>query len=272
MSMTSVAPLYLAIALAALSQGGKASTGDSGADRLEFMKDSVQTYELTGGSASGGALKLDEKPVFRLGKQYAEDLQDGAIFLWTGEHGRPEAAIQVFLIKNASEPQGLWIHEFTSLATSGLKAVRKGRPWWTPTTPGLEFKPIPDAPKPAETAAQRLRQMRSFADGFRASDDFGGRGWSELRMLTTPICRYGEPGSRLVDGALFAFVLGTDPEVFLFLEARPGKEGLEWQYGLAPMTVFAVKGSYRGKAVWELPNRHPSYDPRKPFFDKSYEP
>ncbi len=69
--------------------------------------------------------------------------------------------------------------------------------------------------------------------------------------------------------ALFAFVLGTDPEVFLFLEARPGKEGLEWQYALAPMTVFAVKGSYRGKAVWELPNRHPSYDPSKPFFDKA---
>ena len=65
--------------------------------------------------------------------------------------------------------------------------------------------------------------MRSLADGFRASDDFGGKGWSELRLLPTPIARYGEPGTKLLDGALFAFVLGTDPEVFLFLEARPGQ-------------------------------------------------
>jgi hypothetical protein len=270
--MITLAPLYLAIALAAQAPAGAEGAGDSSAERLRFMKDSVRTYELTSGGDYRGALKLDEKPVFRLGKQYAEDLQDGAIFLWTGEHGRPEAAIQAFLIKNASEPQGLWIHEFTSLATSGLRAERKGRLWWAPTKPGLEFKPVADAPKPAESPVQRLRQMRSLAEGFRASDDFGARGWSELRMLTTPICRYGEAGSQLVDGALFAFVLGTDPEVFLFLEARPGKEGLEWQYALAPMTVFAVKGSYRGKVVWELPNRHPSWDPSKPFFDKSYEP
>jgi hypothetical protein len=267
-----IAQVYLAIALAAQTQAGKEGAVDSSADRLKFMKDSVRTYELTTGGANRGALKLDDKPVFRLGKQYAEDIVDGAIFLWTGEQGRPEAAVQAFLIKNSGEPRGLWIHEFTSLATSGLTAERNGRPWWTPTTPGLEFKLVPDAPKPAESAPQRLRQIRTFADGFRASDDFGGKGWVDLRLLPTPICRYGAAGTRLVDGALFAFVVGTDPEVFLFLEARQGKEGLEWQYALAPMTVFAVKGSYRGKAVWELPNRHPSYDPRKPFFDKSYEP
>ena len=38
------------------------------------------------------------------------------------------------------------------------------------------------------------------------------------------------------------------------------------------MTVYAVKGSYQGKAIWELPNQDPSYDPSKPFFDKSYVP
>jgi hypothetical protein len=76
----------------------------------------------------------------------------------------------------------------------------------------------------------------------------------------------------LLDGALFAFVLGTDPEVFLFLEARSGRESLEWQYALAPMTIYAVKASYRGNAVWELPNRIPSWEPSKPFFSKAYEP
>ena len=38
------------------------------------------------------------------------------------------------------------------------------------------------------------------------------------------------------------------------------------------MTVFAVKGSYRGKAVWELPNRDSSQDRSKPFFADEYRP
>jgi hypothetical protein len=114
--------------------------------------------------------------------------------------------------------------------------------------------------------------MRLLAADFRASDDFGGKGWTELRLLPTPIARYGESGSNLVDGALFAFVLGTDPEVFLFIEARSGAQGPEWQYALAPMTIFAVKASYQGKAVWELPNRGPATDPDKPFFVTVYLP
>ena len=117
------------------------------------MKDSIRSYELTLGGDRGGALKFEEKPAFRLGKQYATDLEDGAIFLWTGKHGRPEAAIQVFHVKNASEPRGLWIHEFTSLAPTTLTGLRSGQPWWAPTTPGLEFKPLPGAAKPAESMA-----------------------------------------------------------------------------------------------------------------------
>jgi hypothetical protein len=269
MSMTVLASVYLTLAMVAQAPAGEPNVADASAERLEFMKESVRAYELTLGSDRVTVLKLQEKPVFRMGKQYANDLEDGAIFLWTGEHARPEAAIQVFQIKNAKERQGLWIHEFTSLAPTTLTAVKSGQTWWAPTVPGIDFKRLPGAPKPAESAAQRARQMRSLAAGFRASDNFGGRGWSELRLLPTPISRYGESGTKLIDGALFAFVIGTDPEVFLFLEARTGKEGLQWEYALAPMTVFAVKGSYQGKAIWELPDRHDSWDPSKPFFDKS---
>ena len=44
-----------------------------------------------------------------------------------------------------------------------------------------------------------------------------------LRLLTTPVARYGKAGGVVEDGALFAFVEGTDPEVFLFLEVREGE-------------------------------------------------
>ena len=270
--MTILASVYLALAIVAQAPAGELSVADASAERLKFMKESVEIYQLTLGGDRSTVLKLQEKPAFRLGKQYATDLEDGAIFLWTGEHGRPEAAIQVFHVKNARDPQSPWMHEFTSLAPTTLTALKSGQPWWAPTTPGLEFKPVPGATKPAESAAQRARQMRVLAEGFRASDSYGASGWSELRLLPTPIARYGESGTKLVDGALFTFVIGTDPEVFLFLEARTGKEGLQWEYALAPMTVYAVKGSYQGRAIWELPDRQPSGDPSKPFFDRWYVP
>ncbi len=273
--MTFFAPVYLALTVTALAQtaapGGQTAP-DANAERLVFMRESVASYQLTTGGDRSLTLELQAKPVFRLGKQYAEDIEDGAIFLWTGENGRPESAIQVFLLKNKREPQGLWIHEFTSLAASTITATRNGQPWWAPRVPGLDLKPLPGAPKPADRAAQRSRQMRTLADRFRASDNFGSKGWSELRLLPTPIARYGKPETSLVDGALFAFVLGTDPEVFLFLEVRPGKVGPEWQFALAPMTAFAVKGWYQNDLVWELPDRLPTYDPSKPFFDKAFKP
>jgi hypothetical protein len=272
--MTLFVPVYLTIALAAGAQTAPAGqkAADASGERLAFMKESVQVYELTAGRDRDRPLKLETKPVFRLGKQQADNVEEGAIFLWTGETGRPEAAIQVFQIKDDYEPKGLWIHEFTSLADSAITATRNGRSWWAPRDPGLELKPLAGAPRPAGSATQRIRQMRSLAEGFRASDNFKRKGWTELRLLPTPITRYGKEGTKLNDGALFAFVLGTDPEVFLFLEDRPGKDGPQWQYALAPMTVFAVKGYYRGDLVWELPDREPSYDPSKPFFDQAQKP
>jgi hypothetical protein len=264
--------MMFALAMAVQSPGGGQDAVDKATERLGFMKDSVRVYELSRDGDRTDMLKLNAVPVFRMGKQGAQEIEEGAIFLWIGEAGRPEAAIQVFLIRNPSEPDGLWLHEFTSLSPRPLTAVRDGRPRWSPRIGGLEFKPLPGAPKPAGSAAQRLRQMRSFAEDFRISDNFKVKGWSDLRLLPTPIARYGEPQVRVVDGALFAFVIGTDPEVFLFLELRTGDDGPEWQYALAPMTVYAIKGTYRNQPVWELPDRQPCWDPSKPFFDCVYRP
>ena len=269
--MTTVfAPLALAAALAGQAPASAGSLAASPAERLEFMKDSARGYEMTGSGA--GVLKLQTDPAFRLGKQGADTVADGAIFLWTDERGRPAAALQAFLIKTVNEPQGLWVHEFTSLATGPITTTRRGRAAWSPTRPGLEFRPLPDAPKPGGTPAQRQRQMRQLAEGFKATDDFGKRGWSVLRLLPKPIARYGKPAAKTVDGAMFSLVLGTDPEVFVFLEARNGRNGLQWHYALAPMTVYALNVSYKDKPIWSAPNREPANDPSRPFYDTSYIP
>ncbi len=262
------------IALTSLAQAaGVPDDGKDAAGRLAFMRRSLEGYRFARDGERGSAFRLQAEPAFRLGKQYT-DILEGAIFFWVGADGRPEAAVQVFKVQNAGAPKGLWIHEFSSLSPRPFVADFDGRPAWSPGTPGVEFRPVPGAEAPAASLAQRTRQLRAMAQEFKAADDFGKKGWHDLRLLPTPIARYGKPASEPIDGAAFAFVEGTDPEVLLFLEARPGKDkgAPEWQYALAPMTVFAVKATLGGRVAWELPDRMPAGDPSRPFFDRKYEP
>ncbi len=264
--------LFLSLALPAQAAAPGESSRDESAARLDFMKESVKGYVMTRSDDPSAAIKVLPEPAFRIGKQPGE-MADGAIFLWADEVGRPEAAAQVFLLKTKTEPGGFWLHEFTSLSTRPLVADERGATRWRPSVPGLTFRPLPGAPKPGTTPAVRLRQMRSLAGGFKAEDDFGDRGWQVVRMLTTPIARYGKAGGTPEDGALFAFVIGTgtDPEVFLFIEDRPGPDGPAWQYALAPMTCFALKVRRDGQPVWSLPRRD-SEDPSRTFYDMRYRP
>jgi hypothetical protein len=248
-----------------------ARTREVNAERLKIMKESVQAYQLTRTGETESALKLQPEPAFRLGKQGDGVVLEGAIFLWTDEVGRPGAAAQVFLVQSAGRTEGQWRHEFTSLQTGPFRALQAGKPRWLPMMPGVLFQPIPGAPKPAGSANARLRQMRDLAGEFRAQDDFWGRGWNVLRLLPTPISRYGRVGGTPEDGALFAFVLGTDPESFLFIEARPTGKGLEWQYAFAPMTCWGLKAEHNGRPVWNLSQRDTG-NPFRTFYSRVYEP
>lgn len=245
------------------------SPRDEAAERLKFMKDSVTVYDF---AREAGPLALQAEPAFRLGKQGDNNVLEGAIFVWKDADGRPEAAAQVFLLRTEQKPEGQWLHEFSSLSTGTFTASAEGvRRWW-PESPGVAYQTVPGAPAPAASPAARLRQMRAIAQAFKAEDDFGNRGTYEtLRLLTTPVARYGKAGGTVEDGALFAFVEGTDPEVFLFLEVRKGAGGPEWQYGLAPMSCWPLKARYKDSLVWNLPLRDTGFS-AKPFFCRTYLP
>ena len=68
--------------------------------------------------------------------------------------------------------------------------------------------------------------MRRLARQFSASvnDDKFGR--QQLRLLSKPLYSYGKAGSQVLDGAIFAFAKGTNPEVLVLIEAVP-KDSLE---------------------------------------------
>jgi len=82
----------------------------------------------------------------------------------------------------------------------------------------------------------------------------------ELRMLPTPLYRYAiDKPDKVQDGALFAYVSGTDPEVLLVIEAF-GEEGkFQWQYAFVRRTSGGVEGRFRNKLVWtagKYPAKH----------------
>jgi hypothetical protein len=241
-------------------KGADAAT-DSRA-RLEFMKKCMATHDIRALDDRGTRFQLQAEPVLRFTNPIGGS-RDGALFLWLGEGGRPAVAAQIYW-----NPQQVWIEEFSSLCTSPLIGESAdGRDWRT-SEPGVSFKPVPDAPKPAQTADRRLRQMRELAEGFSAEHFYKGTTWNQLRLLTKPFARYGKPGSAPEDGALFCYTHGTDPEVLLMLESRRSQDVAEWQYAFAPVTGFAINASWRGKEVWSLPARNngPAWNSSNTFY------
>lgn len=239
----------------------KSATEKLAAKRLEFMKDSVKDYEFLLSPDFKAKLTVKPEPLLRFTNPVS-GLQDGGFFLWTSEAGRPMVGAQVFLTS-----EDLWIHEFQSLAPVPFRVTRKGAETWEPKRAGVEVKPVPGAPVPANNPVQRLVQMRDIAKRFTASDEFEGRPQSdELRLLTKPLARFGAENSETVDGALFAHAHGTDPELLIVLEALKSEGAYRWHYSLAPMTGYALKASLDDKPVWEVAWRKPPFDPKEPFF------
>ncbi len=113
-----------------------------------------------------------------------------------------------------------------------------------------------DAEKPpAADANARLRQFKTLVKRFSSYQIFAPKQQrEELRLLVQPLYRYSDLENGVRDGALFAFALGTNPEVLLFLEARDEEGGKPaWYYGLARRGSTAeVHGLLDDKDVWTV--------------------
>jgi hypothetical protein len=89
-----------------------------------------------------------------------------------------------------------------------------------------------------------------------------------MRLLAQPLYRYEDTQGDLIDGGLFVFVLGTDPEVFLLIEARRSSDGAtEWRFGATRMNNVNLRISHRGREIWSAPEIPWAqvYDIRQPY-------
>jgi hypothetical protein len=100
------------------------------------------------------------------------------------------ASLRIFLVKNATAPNGMWAPEFNSLSIDSLVGTRRGRPSWSPGRPGLEYHRLDDVPEPTVTAAIREEHkgVRRSTKGSGAVDRLFS--WSapglEQRLQTPP--------------------------------------------------------------------------------------
>lgn len=192
-------------------------------------------------------LKLEPEPVFRW-TEVLERRFYGDIFVWTND-GRPEVIASITCVFG---PRNRMETEIHSLSTGRPVMDWNGKRMWEPESPGVEFMPIPGAPKPAATPGARLQQMRTLAAQFSLKADYGSEKW-DLRVLRSPVYRYKSEKHEVHDGALFAYAQGetTDPEAFLVLEVR-GKNNPEWQYALVRFNGHcSLRALHSDKEVWK---------------------
>lgn len=190
--------------------------------------------------------------------------EDGTTVLYVAA-GRPLAACCIYPWAGRLE------HDFESLSRGKIVARQDGRVVWQPQEAGVAFAAIPDAPVPEEGRTQRLRQMKMLAEQFQATL----LGWKtdnsdreELRLLTKPLYRYDPKEGIVLDGAVFAFAMGTDPEVLLLIEAVREGEKSTWQYAFARRTSGQLEGRWKDRPVWQAARFPPQNDPKKPHFTR----
>lgn len=240
---TAATTLAMAVTVtpAALSQEPPPATTVPGAtDRadefLQLAREEAAAYTIRMEGDKHTTVQLERDPLLRWSNPVVGEIY-GGVFLWTRE-GRPHFAAAIYKWYSPFTHRGT---ELVSLSPQPFALVRDGQEVWGPEDAGVEFAPIPDAPPPAQSATARARQMRELARQFTAEETDRDGNHRELRLLTQPVYRYGSADSEVVDGAMYVFVLGTDPEVLLLIEARRGGAGSEWQRAFARMNSVELR-------------------------------
>ena len=223
--------------------------------RLELMRKAIAGFAVeTDEIDDRSRLKFVDKPLLRYsdptrGLENETTLLDAS--LWRlGESGRPTAIITLEMYRAPDRPDVL-AYEFLSFTKQsfelaldvGAKKIR-----WDATGSDLKLSPLPDGPKPAATATARLRQLRDLSRRFKVIESLRDEK-IECRLMTAPIDRYSDEKHAIVDGALFVFANGTNPEGGVLLET----DGKTWSYGAFRLSSAGASVQLDGREVASYP-------------------
>jgi hypothetical protein len=205
---------------------------------------------MTGGAEGAEEIKLLERSLLNWSNPERSTV-GGAAYLWTLD-GRPQAVICLYPQKPNEKEIAC---ECQSLSARPLSMTFDGDLVWQPTAAGMAFQSLETTPDQEVKAgpSARLVQMRRLARMF-SSEVVPNRGNPlPLRLLPSPIYRYPPSalGGEIVDGAIFSFVQGTDPELLLVFEAVSVDGQMRWRYGVARMSSWPMRLSNGDKVVLE---------------------
>lgn len=237
-------PLFALAPLAAAAEDDRAKEEAAEAEKLCVAE--LARWKFT---ADGDAIENPKEPVLRWTNPAAGRVY-GNTYVWTAG-GRPVAVGSLF---RNFQPWNTFNGELASLGGTKLLAKRDNERKWAPNSE-WKWKPVPGAPAPAATAPQRLLQMKALAGEFVVelldTRNVPKGDEQNPRLLPKPLHRHDAEKTKTLDGALFAFVIGTDPELMLLLEADTATAKPEWRFGVARMNRDAIRLKHKSEVVWE---------------------
>jgi hypothetical protein len=245
----------LALGLAVVAGPGEERAREEAAEAEKLCADELPRWELTDDDV---LLDNPKESVLRwtntlAGRSY------GNTYVWL-QNGRPVAVGCMF--RNFI-PWNSFNGELAALAGTRLVAKRDDKVIWRPKDE-WKWHPVPGAAAPAPTPGQRLVQMRGLAAEFTVEllDTRSVlRGEDQTpRLLPRPLYRYDRERTQALDGALYAFVIGTDPELMLLLECDTAAAKPQWRFGIGRMNRDTIRLKRKGETVWEgaaLREHHP---------------
>ncbi len=221
--------------------------------RLVLMEQTIAGFEAKSEAGlSNPALTFTAKPLLRYSDPTrgagANVLLDASVWR-LGEAGRPTALVTLEIYR-AADGAALLSYEFAALADAKFSLRHKQRDEiaWEATGSAVSLSPLADAPSPAKSAAGRLNQMRGLARQFTVRETLDGES-IECRLLAQPIDRYSSADDKIVDGAIFAFANGTNPELAVLLEC----DDTRWSYGVVRLSAAASTLQHQGREVANFP-------------------
>jgi hypothetical protein len=250
----------LCVALAAAFAAGDDRAADEAAEAEKLCAAELPRWKLT---ADGSALDAPKESVLRwtnpgTGRVY------GNTYVWL-QNGRPVA---VGCMYRTFQPWNGFSGELVMLTGSKLVVVRGEKELWRPEGE-WKWHPLPGAAAPAATVAQRLVQMKALAGEFKVEllDTRNvPRGEDQTpRLLPKPLYRYDAAQTKTIDGALFAFVIGTDPELMLLIECDTVAAKSGWRFGVGRMNRDTVRLKRKSETVWEAESFR-EHKPSDPYY------
>ena len=210
----------------------------------------LRAFVFHGGTAPGKPFELTPQPVLVWTNPVSGSIR-GRVYLWS-QQGIPQILASIYKYDDQTHISS----EVHSLARRPLtgKTGKSGKgEVWDVRTPSVEFKRLPNAPRPAASRAWLV----SFKCGMRRSvlprhAPTRTKVFGNSDSLSQPLYRYAEATAAPTDGALFAFVQGTNPDVILVLEANETNGNAEWNYALARMHRYVLNVELDGTPVHQF--------------------